>query len=233
MTRGDAVSVIVTALNFERFLADAIGSVQAEEAPVAEILVVVAESQDGTAGLAAALASADSRIRVLPAPRHSPARSRNIGLAQAKGGIMAVMDGDDAWPRGSLGLRLDALRGTGADFVRGITGFCDHIDPATLAPPAGARIERQQTVCVGACLYRAAALAEVGPFDETMLYADDWDLQLRLRDAGLREAALPDVTLWHRRYPGSLLTTPDPRRKQELARAIARSVARRRAKGAA
>jgi glycosyltransferase involved in cell wall biosynthesis len=225
-----AISVIVTALNFERFIAAAIRSIQAQDVAVAQILVVDASSDDGTPSLVAAMAAADPRIRLLSAPRHSPARSRNAGLAVATGEVIAILDGDDTWPRDKLRAQMAVLEDPGIGVVSGLTAYCDAIDPETLAPPREARTEVAPTVHVGACLYRAAALAAAGPFDERFRYADDWDLLLRLRDAGVREEALPQVTLWHRRYPGSLLTTPDPRRKQEVAVAVGLSLARRRAR---
>jgi glycosyltransferase involved in cell wall biosynthesis len=227
------ISVIVTALNFEGFILDAIRSIQAQDVPIEEILVVDAGSEDATAAILAGLAASDPRIRPLTATRHSPARSRNAGLAVARGEVIAMLDGDDTWPRGKLAAQLAALAEPGVSMVSGLTGFCDAIDAATQAPPPGARVETIAAVNIGACLYRAAAFAAIGGFDEGYRYADDWDVLLRLRDAGLRDVALPEVTLWHRRYPGSLLTTPDPHRKQELALVVARSLARRRSRGAA
>jgi glycosyltransferase involved in cell wall biosynthesis len=223
------ISAIVTALNFERFIADGIRSIQAQDVPIEEILVVDSRSEDGTARIIAAMAAADPRIRLLEAERHSPARSRNVGLAAATGDVIAMLDGDDTWPRGKLAAQLALLSEPGVAVVSGLTGFCDAIDPTTQAPPPGARVETVAAVNVGACLYRATVFASLGPFDEGYRYADDWDLMLRLRDAGLRDIKLPEVMLWHRRYPGSLLTTPDPHRKQELAVAVGRSLARRRA----
>jgi glycosyltransferase involved in cell wall biosynthesis len=226
------ISVIVTALNFERFILDAIRSIQAQDVPIEEILVVDAGSEDATMAILAGLAVSDRRICPLAAARHSPARSRNAGLAVARGDVIAMLDGDDTWPRGKLAAQLAALADPGVSMVSGLTGFCDAIDPATQAPPPGARVETIAAVNIGACLYRAGAFAAIGGFDERYRYADDWDILMRLRDAGLRDVALPEVTLWHRRYPGSLLTTPDPHRKQELAMVLGRSLTRRRSRGA-
>jgi len=225
-----AISAIVTALNFEHFIADAIGSIQAQDVAVAQIVVVDADSDDETASVVVRMASADPRIQLLHAERHSPARSRNVGVAVATGAVIAMLDGDDVWPRGKLREQMAALEDPSIGMVSGLTAYCDAIDPVTLAPPPDARVETVPTVHIGACLYRAAALAAVGPFDESFRYADDWDLLLRLRDAGVREAVRPEIALWHRRHPGSLLTTPDPRRKQEIAIAVAKSLARRRTK---
>ncbi len=218
-----AISAIVTALDFEHFIADAIGSIQAQDVAVAQIVVVDANSGDDTARIVAHLATSDPRIQLLQAERHSPARSRNVGLAAASGEFIAMLDGDDTWPRGKLRTQMAALEDPAVGMVSGLTAYCDAIDPATLAPPPDARVETVPTVHIGACLYRAGALATVGLFDESYRYADDWD-------AGVREAMRPEIALWHRRHPGSLLTTPDPRRKQEIAIAVAHSLARRRAR---
>jgi hypothetical protein len=117
------------------------------------------------------------------------------------------------------------------DMVSGATAFVDAIDDDTLAPPADARIETVLQPNIGACLYRRSVFDRLGGFDERFRYADDLDLLLRIRDAAIPFAVLDATMLFHRRYPGSLLTQPDPARTREFALAVGLSRQRRRRLG--
>ena len=95
------VSVITIFLDEERFLAEAIESVRAQTFADWELILVDDGSRDGSAEIARACADSDpDRIRCL----HHPARtnrgmsaSRNLGLAEARGELVAFLDGDDVW----------------------------------------------------------------------------------------------------------------------------------------
>lgn len=226
------VSAIVTAYQFERFIGAAIASIQAQTRPVDEIVVVDNRSTDATPAILADLARADPRLMLLDVEPKGPAHARNRGLEAARGEIVAMLDGDDCWPRDKTEAQLARLESDpDVAVVTGRTAFTDAIDPKTLAPPPDARVEAVVHVNIGACLYRRSVFDTVGGFDETFRYADDTDLMLRIRDAGLAVAALDRTALYHRRYSGSLMTEPGPRQAQEFARAVGLSHLRRRKLG--
>jgi len=229
---GCRISAVVTAYRFERFIRAAIASIQRQSRPVDEIVVVDNQSDDATPVILAELAAQDARIVLVDVPPRGPAAARNRGLAAASGDIIAMLDGDDAWPADKIARQMARLESEPAiDMVTGPTSFTDAIDDHTLAPPPGARVETLLQPNIGACLYCRAVFERLGGFDESYRYADDLDLLLRLRDAGIVFDTLPEVALYHRRYPGSLLTTVDPRRSQEFVRAVAASRRRRREHG--
>ena len=226
------ISAIVTAYRFERYIRTAIASIQAQTHPVDEIIVVDNRSDDATPAILSALAREDPRLVLLDVEPLGPAHARNHGLRAARGMIIAMLDGDDTWPRGKIAAQIARMEAQPhVDMVSGSTAFVDAIDDASLAPPPGARIETVLQPNIGACLYRRALLETLGGFDESYFFADDLELLLRVRDSSTPFAVLEAVMLYHRRYEGSLLTQPDRRKTQEFARAVAASYRRRRAAG--
>ncbi len=110
------ISVIIPTCNRAATLLRAIASVQAQTDPDWELLVVDDASSDETPALLAALS--DPRIRVLTLPRQGGAcAARNLGIAEARGEYIALLDSDDAWLPGKLAAQKKTLETTGADLT--------------------------------------------------------------------------------------------------------------------
>lgn len=110
------ISVIIPTCNRAATLPRAIASVQAQTNPDWELLVVDDASRDETPALLAALS--DPRIRVLTLPRQGGAcAARNLGIAEARGEYIALLDSDDAWLPGKLAAQKKTLETTGADLT--------------------------------------------------------------------------------------------------------------------
>lgn len=232
MTR-PAVSAIVPTLDMGRFLPQAVRSILCQRgAQVAEIVVVDNRSTDGTAAEIARLMREGAPIRLVEVEPHSPARARNAGLAAARGDVVAFLDADDLWPPDKLARQLRRLDGPPAvDAVSGLVTFFDVLDEAALAPAATAERRTVFHVSVAACLYRRSVFARIGGFDESLRYAEDSDLFLRLREAAIPFAAQDAPALYARRHAASMTAADDPRRRTDIARAFALSLARRRRAG--
>lgn len=95
------VSVVVCFLDAERFLEEAIASVYAQSYDRWELVLVDDGSSDGSRGIARRHACADpGRVRCLEHPGHENrgvSASRNLGLEQARGELVAFLDADDVW----------------------------------------------------------------------------------------------------------------------------------------
>ena len=231
MTTGD-ISVIIPALNMAQFLPDAVASIRRQAVPVAEILVIDPGSTDGTADVIATLAGSGLPIRRIEADPCGPGPARNLGLAQASSGLIAFIDADDIWPADKLvrqAARLDAA--PDVDMVSGFVRYFEDLDPVSLAPVEGSRTETFFHVHLGTCLYRRGLFDRIGGFDERLRYSEDVDLLLRIREQAIPFTILRAVTLYYRRHPGSMTVQPDPRRALDFSRAVAFSMARRRALG--
>ena len=120
------VSVIVPFLNVAPYLVETIESVRAQTYANWELLLCDDGSTDGSSDIARAYAQADpARIRRLahdgPAPQGSSA-ARNLGLANARGELIALLDGDDVWLPNKLAEQVAILREhPEADALYGLT----------------------------------------------------------------------------------------------------------------
>lgn len=95
------VTVIIIFLNAERFIAEAIESVLDQSYDRWELLLVDDGSTDRSSAIARACARHHpDRIRYLQHPRHENrgmSASRNLGLREARGEYVAMLDADDVW----------------------------------------------------------------------------------------------------------------------------------------
>ena len=178
------VSAVIPTYNSARYLAQAIGSVQAQRRPVDEIIVVDDCSGDDSARLAAALGA-----RCLSTGKNSgPARARNVGIEAARGDVIAFLDADDWWDPGHtealIGL-LDRFPEAGVAFSRirrcgAWSGESARFIPEHQPMDAFRVSLRDNIVPQMAVAVRRDALLAAGGYDETMRYAEDYDLWLRL-----------------------------------------------------
>ena len=101
MSATPQVSVVAIFLNAERFLDEAIRSVIAQTYPSWELLLVDDGSSDGSSAIARSYAEREpGRVRYLEHPGHENrgmSASRNMGLRNARGKYLALLDADDVW----------------------------------------------------------------------------------------------------------------------------------------
>jgi glycosyltransferase involved in cell wall biosynthesis len=90
------LSVIIPAYNVERFMSAAMNSVLSQSYRDLELIVVDDGSTDGTAAVVAQRAAEDPRVRLIRQPNAGrPSIPRNRGIKEARGEIIAFLDGDD------------------------------------------------------------------------------------------------------------------------------------------
>jgi glycosyltransferase involved in cell wall biosynthesis len=101
VTARPVVSAITIFYNGKRFLGEAIESVLAQTYPSWELLLVDDGSTDGASEIARSSAARHpDRIRYLEHPGHrnrGMSASRNLGLQQSRGALVAFLDSDDVW----------------------------------------------------------------------------------------------------------------------------------------
>jgi glycosyltransferase involved in cell wall biosynthesis len=222
------VSVILPAWNMARFLFEAIASIP----KVHEIIIVAAESDDDTVGVAEELAARRPEVRVLAGSKKGPATARNIGLREATGDVIAFNDADDIWPRCKLALQLERLdREPPVDVVAGLVAYFEELDRDTFAPVVLSRVETTFVPNVASMVFRRSVFDRIGLFDETLMYGEDGDLFMRILEAEVPFVILNTPTLYYRRHGHCMMTRDDPRKKSDLVRVVAMSLARRRKSG--
>lgn len=97
------VAALIVTYQHARYVGEAIRSVLEQTRPVDEIVVVDDGSEDGTVGIVETLAGHRATIVRLPHRGVSAlAETYNAGLARCHSDTIALLEGDDRWPRDKL-----------------------------------------------------------------------------------------------------------------------------------
>lgn len=206
-----AVSVVMPVLNEEKHLAESVAAVLGQEYPGGfELVLAIGPGKDRTEAIARDLAAADSRITVVPNPSGQIATAMNAAVKAARHDIITRIDAHSMLPDGYLQTAVRVLAETGAADVggwmaaEGTTPFQRAVAWAmTSAFGVGAAANHTggdagpaDTVYLG--VYQRAAIERVGGYDESMLIAEDWELNYRIRAAGGLIWFTPDLKVTYR-----------------------------------
>ncbi|WP_426187670.1 glycosyltransferase family 2 protein [Microbacterium sp. TWP3-1-2b2] len=200
-------------LNERAYLEHAIASVleQQLDGP-AELVLALGPSTDGTTELARRLAADDDRIRLVDNPdAHIPV-GLNAAIRASRYPTIVRVDAHSELSPGYAQRALATLRRTGAANVGGVmradgrTPFQKSVARAYNSPIGlgggayhGTTHEGEaESAYLG--VMRRSVLEEVGFFDESIRRGEDWELNLRIRQAGHKVWLDPQlsVTYWPR-----------------------------------
>lgn len=200
-------------LNERRYLEHAVASVLAQELDgPAELVLALGPSTDGTTELAHRLADGDDRIRLVENPdAHIPV-GLNTAIRASRYPTIVRVDAHSELSPGYARRALATLRRTGAANVGGVmradgrTPFQKSVARAYNSPiglgggayHGTAHEGEAESAYLG--VMRRDVLDEVGLFDETIRRGEDWELNLRIRQAGHKVWLDPQlsVTYWPR-----------------------------------
>lgn len=196
------VSVVMPMINAALTVRRALDSVRAQTYVEWEAICVDDASADDTVARVTALD--DPRIRVIRlAASVGPGAARNVGIAAAKGALVAFLDADDEWLPEKF-LRQVALFEADAGLALAVSDMrvktVDGRDGSSIytrqAPVPGAEAWKtllaSSFVATSAAMTRRALLESVGGFDPKLVTGEDQDLFIRLAMAG-RVQALPEA----------------------------------------
>jgi glycosyltransferase involved in cell wall biosynthesis len=228
----NTISVIMPAYNGERFIADALRSLQAETDIDLEIVVVDDGSTDRTAAVVADIACRDPRVRMVGGPHRGVAAARNAGLAATRGALIAFLDCDDVSVAGRLSRQAGYLAGHAE--MAGVIGDVFEVREVTadLQPGPGSRRWRRTIIFLGAAMLRRSLFDRYGRFDEALAYGEDADLYMRLWEHDVPIHFDGEVAALYRRHETNMTNDRAETRRWFL-HCIQRSIARRRALGLA
>lgn len=210
------VSVIIPAYNTAQYIGDTLASVFAQTFRAFEVLVINDGSTD-TPALEAVLAPYAAQLRYVRQANGGASRARNTGLRLARGEYVALLDSDDQWLPEFLAVqvaRLDADPQLAVSYANAwLFGETPHAgrDYMSLLPSTGPVTLRalvEQRCNVLGVVARRAALEAVGPFDESLSTAEDFDLWLRLLAQGWRIVYDQQPRWRYRKRAGSLTDAP-------------------------
>ncbi len=232
-TETPRISVVLSVYNGARYLRAAIDSILAQTFEDFELIVIDDGSTDETSLIFDRYE--DRRlVRIRNSENLGPYRSRNRGIAAARGEYLAGQDADDM----SLPQRLAkqvAFLDSHRDIVL-VGTQCTVIDEDSQSksvsrwPLSNEEIQKrlleENCFVAGSVMLRQGFLGSIGVYDESLELSADYDLWLRLAEKG-ELANLPDVLYCWRAHSDSLGAGRPAVQKFCAALAVQRAVVRR------
>lgn len=185
------ISVVIPTFNRAHMLPDAIRSVFSQTFADWELIIVDDGSDDDTKQVVSAID--DHRVKYLFQANKGLAGARNTGIRASSGAYLAFLDSDDLFLPNKLEQQLALFaRNPALGLVAaGHYEVDEHLLVHRVVAPWRSyptlTLEDWLTSCpfiVPSVLVRRKWLDRVDLFDETMRFVEDWDLWLRLAQAG-------------------------------------------------
>lgn len=223
-------SVVMSVLNGERFLREAIESILSQTFRDFEFIIINDGSTDGSASIVDSYARSDARVRVYQQENKGLVESLNRGCGLARGRYIARMDADDVAVRDRLHWQIEFMDRHAEIGVVG--GQMELINSAGRAsrcwryPVENEEIKSALPLCNpfphNAVVIRKEAFLSVGGYRRLFVAAEDYDLWLRIAQRW-RLANLGSVVLKYRIHPGQV--SYQKLRQQTLSALAARAFA--------
>ncbi len=208
------VSIVIPVYNAEAYVLRCLHSVQAQTHHDLDVILVDDGSTDGSQALCKAFCDGDSRFSLICAEHGGVSRTRNTGIANARGDYLMFIDGDDEVLPDMVEKYLQMAESSNADVVIGGIDIIRMEEHRSVVPPLNIinRRELAALLCTDSSglfgyvpnkMYRMEALRTSGiRFDETMYCQEDLDFALRFYAAANTFALLDYSGYLYYQSPG-------------------------------
>ena len=183
----DLVTIVMPSLNQARFIAAAVHSVLSQDYQQLELIVADGCSTDGTQGWLARQQELDGRLRWFSEPDKGPANALNKALRMSRGTLIGWLNSDDVYAPGAVNRAVHALAGN-RDWLM-VYGHGEHVDEdgqaigpyPTVRPPAPmSQFAKGCFICQPTVFFKRSMHLLLGPLDESLQTAFDFDYWLRV-----------------------------------------------------
>ena len=232
------ISVIIPTYNRVQFICETLDSIKGQTFSNWECIIVDDGSTDNTSNVIATYLE-DDRIQFHKRPASKPKGAnscRNHGLSLSQGTYIHWMDSDDILHHDCYALCLEIFKTEKIDFCSyKRTLFFGEIDKSQLENAKTAKITSKidsatieavlkNEVSLNTCnvIWDKAAIGNQG-FNETIVYADEWEFYTRLLTLGLKGVKLDATLLYGRKHADSTtyeFSQQDSKRLQSKKKAI-------------
>ena len=217
------VTIVIPCFNQGRFIHDALLSIFEQTDDDYDIMIIDDGSDDGETPQI--LDSLDfARVEVVHQANVGLPGARNRGIAAARGEYVVTLDADDELaPR-----YVEKLAGVlDADDSKAFAHCWARIFGDFQAIWATRPFNRFQLLLsnsvVGCVMLRKTAWEAVGGYDEKMLEGnEDWDLWIRLTEAGYGNGQVTEPLFWYRKHGVSMSVETEARYESVLSSLVAR-----------
>ena len=206
----ELVTVVVPACNEDRFIGACLSSIREQEYPRLQVIVVDGASTDSTADVVRAHMREDERVELVHNDRRNIPSSLNLALARARGRWLVRVDAHSTVPPtyvrtavmrlaegswGGVGGRKDGTGRTPAGRAIAVA-MSSRLAVGNSTYHFGTRAQEVDHLPFGA--YPVDLVRGVGGWDERLTANEDFELDLRLRQAGRRLLFDPEMVIrWH------------------------------------
>jgi glycosyltransferase involved in cell wall biosynthesis len=214
MNASPLVSIVIPAFNSEKVLTDALESVRTQTHTNFEALVVDDGSTDRTMEIASKYATDDTRFRCLKQSNAGSAVARNTALKQARGQWIAFLDSDDVWFPTKLETQLRLSNEDSAANLlfsnywiwNGGQDRCLRYSRRREFPEGDlvGRLYRGNTFGTSTVMVRRDMMDRVVGFDPELRHVHDWDLWLRISEAGMHARGVWEPQIRYRIWSGNV-----------------------------
>jgi teichuronic acid biosynthesis glycosyltransferase TuaG len=199
------ISVVIPTYQRPEECRRAVGSVLRQTARPLEVLVVDNGSRDGSGDELERLAAEDPVTRYLRVEENSggPAPARNLGLKEARGEWIALLDDDDEWAPEKLAVQSSYMAGDRYDVVasnaRRLSGGA-YLPATDTREPAREEFLEHNPIITSSAVARRSLLLAAGGFPASVAGVtgiDDYAVWLALAYSGARFVVLGDPLVFY------------------------------------
>ena len=204
MSSNRDVTVVISCFNYGRYVGEAVASALGQEGGPTRV-IVVDDGSDDPATLEV-LDRLPEEVEVIHQENAGPSAARNAGAAASRTPFLMVLDADDR-------LRPDAVRHLRPPLEEDpelayTYGLIEHVGDwsGLIRFPDYDPFKLLYRPIVGTTwLMRRSAFEQVGGYDPTVTWSEDWDILLRLLERDRHGRRVPEVAYEYRRHGASRL----------------------------
>ncbi len=204
------ISIIMPVHNGEKYLAEALRSIEKQNYNPLEIIVI----DDGSIDNSAQIARAFPNVLYNYYACDGPAAARNRGLEIAQGSFITFLDCDDFWAEKFLTNFANYLvEHPNTGMIQGLLQFYF----TDIPDPFNHSLQPRFSIQLGTVLYRRNLFDLVGKFDEGLYSGQDADWLMRAWELGIPKDRLNQIVLYYRRHQTNLTNSFNIVAKSRLA----------------
>lgn len=190
------VSIITPAYNSSNFIKKTIETVINQTYKDWEYIIIDDCSTDNTSNIVNDFVKLDSRIKILKTSQNSkgPAVPKNIGIKHSTGEYIAFLDHDDEWLPEKLEKQLQIFKESKNDKLGLVSCFLNIKDKnnnlislynKNYKGNIISQLAKGNFILTSSCvLIKSEIIKKIGLFDTILKVSDDWDMWLKIAEAG-------------------------------------------------
>jgi len=189
------IDVVIAVYNGQKFIGEAIASVQAQTWKALRIIVADDGSEDQTVAIVEGLMAADHRIELLKYPHRGVSATLNAAIAQGSAPFIAFLDADDLWEGEKLEKQMNALLAGTAEVCFCMIREFESLERATTQQARSGPLKGYSKT---AFLGKRQLFETYGGFDQQIRIGDFVEWFSRIIRAGLEQIMLDEVLAYRR-----------------------------------